>query len=1072
MDISVEALLDSGANHSIVGPCLFDQIPSLKQNLKEVKQNLSARAINGTYTTYKQEIHITIIAEGHQYGIKAYYSPVLPYNIILGYNFLKKAKMIINFGKRCVYPQQDHVLKVPKDIYVDPLSEIVIWAKVTGQHIPGLAILTSHRSIANLGLAVARSLVTIDKDKPWVPVRILNPDATRKLLIQGTRVAIAERLHPADQISEVMEPSLSVNSTAPVQKKVRFQPPKEFSDLFDLSNSTFNSEQIDELLSLLWDYSDVFLKKGDKLGCTDVLEFEIKLKEDARPFKASPYRSNPKLRKEISQQVKQLLEDGIIRPSVSPFGSPVLLVSKADGTYRMVIDYRMQNHQTIVDNFPLVRISDCLESLGSTKAKYFSTLDLQSGYHQVPIAESSKPYTAFVTHDGLYEFNRMSFGLTNAPACFSRLMTRVLQNLNWEIALLYLDDIIVFSKDFKDHISNLEAVFQRLRQAKLTLKPPKCIFGCERIRFLGHIVSAAGIEPQPEKCQAVQEFPTPRKVRDIRAFLGLVGYYRKYIKDYSKIAAPLTDLTKREAPFHWTDSCEEAFQILKKKLTEAPILAYPDYNSDYILYTDASSEAIGMVLSQIQDGKERVISYGGKKLSPAEKRFSTTERECLAVIVAMKHFDSYLRGVHVTIVTDHIALKWILNQKQPKGRIARWVAYLQQFNYSIRHQPGNKLGNADGLSRREYDDPDEDKTEKNDSPESVIDRELDDKIFINDTDGSMAVNVAPITFEGRRTRLKGQRTKQEYQPKLQLPKVTWSKENLRKCQLDDKMAGPMIKYLEEGTLPADKKREKDIIFTSDQYFIEDSVLYHLLDGKVSSPQRQVDEVRACLVVPEELKFDVLTSVHGDLCAGHHGTQKTYSDLRLKYYWRGMYTDCKNFVLSCQRCNTRKNPVHPTKAPLQPLSPAATNERWAMDIVHMPSTPRGNKYILTFIEYSSRYVEAFPLPNTQAATIARILVNEICFRYSPPQQLLSDLGSNFLSEIVRETCKLLNIERIYTSPYHPQTDGLLEKFHSTLGKNLSMYVTRDHQNWDLFVRAVCYGYNTSVCIDPLSTLHSS
>ena len=304
--------------------------------------------------------------------------------------------------------------------------------------------------------------MTIDKDKPWVPVRILNPDATRKLLIQGTRVAIAERLHPADQISEVMEPSLSVNSTAPVQKKVRFQPPKEFSDLFDLSNSTFNSEQIDELLSLLWDYSDVFLKKGDKLGCTDVLEFEIKLKEDARPFKASPYRTNPKLRKEISQQVKQLLEDGIIHPSVSPFGSPVLLVSKADGTYRMVIDYRMQNHQTIVDNFPLVRISDCLESLGSTKAKYFSTLDLQSGYHQVPIAESSKPYTAFVTHDGLYEFNRMSFGLTNAPACFSRLMTRVLQNLNWEIALLYLDDIIVFSKDFKDHISNLEAVFQRL----------------------------------------------------------------------------------------------------------------------------------------------------------------------------------------------------------------------------------------------------------------------------------------------------------------------------------------------------------------------------------------------------------------------------------------------------------------------------------------------------------------------------------------------------------------------------------------------------------------------------------
>ena len=248
----------------------------------------------------------------------------------------------------------------------------------------------------------------------------------------------------------------------------------------------------------------------------------------------------------------------------------------------MVIDYRFQNSQTIVDTFPIVRIADCLESLGSSKAKYFSTLDLQSGYHQVPIAKSSKQYTAFVTHDGLYEFNRMSFGLTNAPACFSRLMTHVLQNLNWEIALLYLDDIIVFSKDFKGHITNLEVIFQRLRQAKLTLKPSKCVFGRERIKFLGHVVSVAGLEPQPEKCA--------------------------------------------------------------------------DYNHDYILYTDASSEAIEMVLSQVQEGKERVISYGGKKLSPAEKRFSTTEQECLAVIVAMKHFESYLRGVHVMIVTDHAAL--------------------------------------------------------------------------------------------------------------------------------------------------------------------------------------------------------------------------------------------------------------------------------------------------------------------------------------------------------------------------------------------------------------------------------
>ena len=571
-------------------------------------------------------------------------------------------------------------------------------------------------------------------------------------------------------------------------------------------------------------------------------------------------------------------------------------------------------------------------------------------------------------------------------------------------------------------------------------------------------MSAEGLEPLPEKCKAVKEFPTPRKVKEVRAFLGLVGYYRKYIKDFSKIAAPLTDLTKKETCFQWSDACENAFQTLKTKLLVAPILAYPDYNKDYILYTDASAEAVGMVLSQIQGGRERVISYGGKKLSSAERKFSTTERECLAVIIAFKHFEPYLRGVHVTLVTDHVALKWILDQKQPKGRIARWVAFLQQFNYTIKHISGAKLGNADGLNRRDYE---EICPENSGNLESSIDAELDHRILPEEY---LQVNVAPITFKGRRTRLRGQRTKQETNPIIVLPEVKWSTENIRKCQEKDNNAGLMLKYLQDGTLPPDKAKAREIVLASDSYFTEDSILYHLLDAKVKEPKRQIDELRACLVVPEELKFDILTSVHGDLHSGHYGTQRTYSTLRLKYFWKGMYKDCRNFVLSCQKCNTKKNPTNPTKAPLQPLPPARINERWAMDIVHMPVTPRGNKYILTFPEYCSRYVEAFPLQNTQAVTIARILVNEICFRFSPPQCLLSDLGSNFISEVVKETCNLFGIERIYTSPYHPQTDGLLEKFHSTLGKNLSMYVARDHKDWDLYVRGICYGYNTSICTE--------
>ena len=460
---------------------------------------------------------------------------------------------------------------------------------------------------------------------------------------------------------------------------------------------------------------------------------------------------------------------------------------------------------------------------------------------------------------------------------------------------------------------------------------------------------------------------------------------------------------------------------------------------------------LGMILAQVQDRKERVISYGGRKLNNAEQRYSTTERECLGVIVGLKHFQHYLRGVSVTIITDHAALKWLLSQKKPKGKLARWVAFIQQFHYTIRHQPGKNIGHVDGLSRRDYDE----------NESENFDEQLDNIIL----PGSHLekVNVSPIVFKGRRTRLKGHKVKCDTPPVLNLPVVEWSPDKIRDCQLRDPEAGLLLKYLEDKILPQDDTKARQTVLASDMYLVHDRVLYHLLDTKIQDAKRHIEEIRVSLVVSQELKYDVLTSVHGDLHSGHYGMQRTYSTLRLKYFWKGMYKDCRNFILSCQQCNTRKNPVSPIKAPLQPMKPARINERWAMDIVHMPLTPRGNKYILTFTEYCSRYVEAFPLQNTQAATVAKILVQEICFRFGS-QELLSDLGSNFISELVQHTCKLLGIRQIYTTPYHPQTNGLIEKFHSTLAKNLSMYVSADHRDWDLYVCAVCYGYNTSVCID--------
>ena len=326
-DIQLEALLDSGANHSIVGPTLLNLVPKLKEDLKEVAEEVSARTVNGNSVVYKYEINLNIKLEDVSYEVHAYFSPTLPYHMILGYDFLKEARLTINFGELIVQPQKTYVVSAATDITMDPCSETITWVKLTGRVVPGLAILTAHDKITRLGFSAAHSLITLDDQNPWVPVRLLNPYPTTKTVTKGTKIAIAERLTKADHIAELSPINMKTsNAAVRSHQKVRFHPPDDFCALFDLTSSTFNAQQKQELLCLLWEYADIFLKRGDKLGCTDILEFEVNLKDDAQPFKAAPYRSNPKLRKEISRQVKEMLEDDIIRPSTSQYGSPVLLV--------------------------------------------------------------------------------------------------------------------------------------------------------------------------------------------------------------------------------------------------------------------------------------------------------------------------------------------------------------------------------------------------------------------------------------------------------------------------------------------------------------------------------------------------------------------------------------------------------------------------------------------------------------------------------------------------------------------------------------------------------------------------
>ena len=1104
----VQTLIDSGATHCMVGDNFFNLCPELRQQLFKLKHEIRATAINGSKVVYPACIEFEIEINGQPHDVYALYSKAVSYNLVLGLDFLRDNEIHFNFKDMKLHSKRSCQVKAIEDFVLQPNSESVIWGSYGKQLPEGDALVSSSAMMPQLDLFVAGVLATTNCENNTVPVRILNPGKVPKTVRKGTHIAELRLLDDTDlvrccksgsrtfgnddshelanpndvgskttdegQLHAATDHQMSRscatkdnpdNLTQPQTMKVNSvgaydgndEPPEQFKAMFDLSKSTFTNEQRDTLRKLLWEYNDIFAGLGNSLGKTDVMQFEIELKDDAVPFKARPYRSNPTVRAEIKKQVQDMLRKDIIEPSTSQFGSPVLLVSKPDGSYRFCIDYRKLNSMTKIDCHPIARADDCLESLGASGAKYFTSLDLESGYWQLPVHPNSRQYTAFVTHDGLYQCKRMSFGLVNAPSVFSRLMSRVLQGLAWDICLVYLDDVIIFSSTFEEHLVRLRQVFDRFREANLTLKPKKSFFGQKRIKFLGHYVSSDGIEPMPEKCKAVQEFPTPKTVKDVRSFLGLAGYYRRFIKDFSKIASPMIDLTKKDEDFKWTEKCEAAFNELKQRLVSPPILAYPNYSEPYILQTDASRDSVGMVLAQIQDSSERVIAYAGKRLSPNEKNYNTTEIEALAVIEGLKHFDPYLRGNHVTIVTDHSALVWLLAQKEPKGRIARWIAYLQQFDYSIEHKSGNKHTNADGLSRRPYLEMS--------NPDTLV---ADDEILPpldSEVHGANAVRQKQTNKSNAR-RFASKRRNKPQRPRYKYPDIAWTQDRVKECQRADVNINNIITYMEHKTLPANDSEAREILLSADSYLLEEGVLYHIAGKQVSptNTKRQTDELHVRLVVPKELRHDVLTASHGDLGSGHYGTQRTYATMRLKYFWTGMYHDCKNWVLSCEACNMRKTPVRPIKAELHPLPTVMANERWAMDIVTLPLTPRGNRYVLTFTEYNSRFVEAFALKETSANSIARVLVDEICFRYGAPQQLLSDLGANLVSQVVAETCELLKIERLFTAPYRPQTDGLLEKYHGTMCKNLSMYVNDRHDDWDLLLKGVCYSYNTSVCID--------
>ena len=1029
---ALSLLIDSGADVTILGTKFVQSLDSGKIPKMEEKE-LRLVSATGDPIPFQGECEMPIKLGKYELLHKVLVGEIR-YDGILGLDFMTQHACDILVGKMTLKVKGQNLpclrygqtmesnicrVAIAEDISIPANSEFLAPGRIIDPIKQGSAAIVEPNIdfVGKCEVLVARTLV--DPSTFKIPLRIMNPTDKDITLYRDSCIATLENVSMLPNVQKGMEiSSIEVDTNSPTLPEHLVKTYKESSGI---------KEEVDKrkLKNLLLEYQSSFSKSSQDMGLTDLAEHTIET-GNTRPIKQAPRRIPLAKMQEVDQEIKDMLDKGVIEESESPWSSPVVLVKKKDNSLRFCIDYRKLNEVTLKDSHPIPRIDTTLDSLSGSK--FYSTIDLKSGYWQVPVAPNDRPKTAFsIPGGGHWQFITMPFGLCNAPATFERLMEKILSKLSWKICMVYLDDIIIMSKTYDEHIQNLELVFRRLQEANLKMNPKKCKFLQTEVTYLGHIVSEKGIGTDPSKIECVQTWPTPKNVRDIRSFLGLCSYYRRFVHKFADIAKPLHKLTEKSEQFVWTDDCQAAFDKLKRALTSSPILSYPQRQGLYILDTDASNTGMGAVLSQVQEGHEKVICYYSKVFSSAERRYCVTRRELLAVVQSIKHFHHYLYGQTFKVRTDHGALRWLLNFKNPEGQIARWLESLSSYQFVIEHRAGRSHSNADALSRRPCE-------------------ELDCRHCSGAEVRYQQASCAVVTTRS-------------HAPKEEITPESEDIQSISLCQANDPDLQHVIKWVQTGIKP-EWSEISHLSGTCKYYWVrfdsfkwENKTLYHIWEDVV--PKVQV-------VVPMNLTKEIANNLHNSITGGHLGIKKTLSKVRDKYFWHNMSKDIKHLCKMCDTCASRKSPNKVPKAPLQKYVVGVPMERWAVDVIGpLPLTNKRNSYLLVVGDYFTKWVDAIPMRNQKAITIAQKLVDRVVTIFGVPMELHSDQGPSFESNVFQEMCKILGIHKTRTTPYRPQSDGMIERANQTIENMLSAFVSTNKRDWDEHIPLLMLAYRAAV-----------
>ncbi|XP_073792914.1 retrovirus-related Pol polyprotein from transposon opus [Danio rerio] len=845
--------------------------------------------------------------------------------------------------------------------------------------------------------------------------------------------------------------------------------------------------------------SSAFAKHDLDVGHVSGATHRIELMEHV-PFKERTRRVSPADFDDLKKHLLDLLASEIIEESNSPYASPVVLVRKKNGDLRMVVDYRKLNKLTKRDAYPLPRIEETFTLLSGSK--WFSVLDLKSGYYQLEVEESDRPKTAFTTPFGNWQFRRLPQGLTNSPAMFQRTMEKVMAGLNLQEVIAFLDDLIIFSDTLEQHEERLMKVLQRIATFGLKLAPSKCKIFQTSVKYLGHVISAQGIHPDPDKISAVKEWPIPKTVRDLRSFLGFAGYYRRFVEGYSKIVKPLNVLlqgefsTRRSSSTsyrvrsklqslagRWDDECQIAFDTVIQKLTTAPTLGFADWKLPYIVHTDASVNGLGAALYQVQDGKTKVIAYASRGLSRSEKNYPVHKLEYLALKWAVcEKFHDFLYGAKFTVLTDNNPLVYVLTTAKLDAAGHRWLAALSMYDFEIKYRAGKTNVDADGLSRRPQEPLGDD------AETIMIDERIESLLSKAECaavefekfgqEEIKAVCMRQSVFCGMFSSQPGEGDLVEARatstPAVEmllcdedvvpddlidpeclpgqtaLPSMT--RTDWYQLQREDVALRKVIGLLESGNNLShverlNESREVNLMLRERHKLrLVDGVLHRMVCDQYGQKYGQ-------LVVPSSFRDRALEGIHDE--TGHMGYERTLELARARFYWPKMAEYVERKCRTCERCIRRKARAQ-RGAELVNIKVYAPLELVCIDYLSLEPDSSDTRNILVITDYFTKFSWAFPTKDQTAKTVASVLWENLICHFGFPKRIHSDQGANFESELVKELCTLAGVKS-RTTPYHPRGNPV-ERFNRTLLDLLGTLSDKKKEHWRKYVRPLVHAYN--------------